>query len=108
MSSEFNVCFICSGVLPPTDVIAEQTGFTTVHVMWTAPPAPPTGGYRVQITVESTTTTTDVTTTAHTFSVINNQYGVYSIQVISLSLGGAADPVEVTVRGMQWEVHGAI
>ena len=71
--------------------------------MWTAPPAPPTGGYRVQITVESTTATTNLATTSHIFAVINNQYGVYSIQVISvyqLSLGEAAEPVNISVRGI--------
>ena len=39
--------------------------------------------------------------TSTTFSV-NNQYGVYSIQVIALSQplpSEATDPVEVTVRG---------
>ena len=79
---------------------------STVLVMWTAPSPPPTDGYQVQITRESTTTTTTVNVagTSHTFSV-NNQYGVYSIQVRSppsphfQSNEAAPKPVEITVGG---------
>ena len=96
--------FYCTGGAPPTDVTAEQTGVSTVLVMWTAPSPPPTDGYQIQITGESNTTTVNVAGTSHTFSV-NNQYGVYSIQVRSLSQHfqsneAAPDPVEITVRGM--------
>ena len=93
----------CEGGAPPTDVTAEQTGVSTVLVMWTAPSLPPTDGYQVQIR-GSTTTTVHVTGTSHTFSV-NNQYGVYSIQVRSppsphfQSNEAAPEPVEITVRG---------
>ena len=83
---------------------AEQTGVSTVLVMWTAPSPPPTDGYQVQITRGSTTTTVNVAGTSHTFSV-NNQYGVHSIEVRSLSRHfqsnmAAPEPVEITVRGM--------
>ena len=64
-------------------------------------PLAPTDGYRVLITRESTTTTVNVVGTSHTISV-NNQYGVYSIQVIALSRplpSEATEPVEVTVIG---------
>ena len=94
--------YFCTGGAPPTDVTAEQTGVSTVLVMWAAPSPPPTDGYQVQITRGSTTTTVSVAGTSHTFSV-NNQYGVYSIQVRSLSQhfqsNEAAMPVETTVRG---------
>ena len=90
-----------AGGAPPTDVTAEQTGLNTAFVMWTAPLAPPTDGYQVQITRGSTTTTVNVIGTSTTFS-INSQYGVYSIQVISLFRplpSEATEPVEVTVIG---------
>ena len=70
--------------------------------MWTAPLFPPTDGYQVQITRGSTTTTVNVVGTSTMFSV-NNQYGVYSIQVIALSQplpSEATEQVEVTVIGM--------
>ena len=94
----------CTGGAPPSDVATEQTGVSTVLVIWTAPSPPPTDGYQVQITRESTTTTANVAGTSHTFSV-NNQYGVYSIQVRSppsqhfQSNEAAPEPVEITVRG---------
>ena len=93
-----------TGGAPPTDVTAEQTGVSTVLVMWTASSPPPADGYQVQITRGSTTTTVNVTGTSHTFSV-NNQYEVYSIQVRSppsphfQSNEAAPEPVEITVRG---------
>ena len=86
---------------PPTDVTVQQTGLTSVFVMWTAPSPPPADGYQLQITRGSTTTTVNVAGTTHTFSV-NNQYGVYSIQVIALSRpipSEATDQVEITVIG---------
>ena len=94
----------CAGGAPPTDVTAERIGVSTVLVMWTAPSPPPTDGYQVQITRGSTTTTVNVAGTSHTFSV-NNQYGVYSIQVRSHSLHfqcneAAPEPVEITVGKM--------
>ena len=69
--------------------------------MWTAPSPPPTDGYQVQITRGSTTTTVNVAQTSTTIPV-NNQYGVYSIQMIALSRplpSEATEPVEVTVIG---------
>ena len=93
-----------TGGAPPSDVTAEQTGVSTVLVTWTAP-SPPPDGYQVQITRGTTTTTVNVAGTSHTFSV-NNQYGVYSIQVRSppsthfQSNEAAPEPVEITVRGI--------
>ena len=99
-----------AGGAPPTDVTAEQTGVSTVLVMWTAPSPPPTDGYQVQITRGSTTTTVTAAGASHTFSV-DNQYGVYSIQVRSLSPHFQSNeatpaPVEVTVRGKHDRVNG--
>ena len=88
------------GGAPPTDVTAEQTGVSTVLVMWTAPSPPPTDGYQVQITRGSTTTTVNVAETSYTERSL--QHGVYSIQVRSLSRhfpSEATEPVEITVRG---------
>ena len=93
---------LVAGGTPPTNVSAERTGLSQVLVMWTAPSSPPTDGYKVQITRGSTTTTVKVAGTSHTISV-NNTYGVYSIQVRSLSRplpSEATEPVEVTVRGI--------
>ena len=92
---------LVAGGAPPTDATAEQTGLSTVFIMWTAPSPAPTNGYQVQITRGSTTTTDNLIGTSHTISV-NNQYGVYSIQVIALSRhlpSEATEPVEVTVIG---------
>ena len=70
--------------------------------MWTAPSPPPTDEYQVQITRGSTITTVNVEGTSHTFAV-NNHYGVYSIQVRSLSrhfqTNGEAEPVYYMIRG---------
>ena len=85
---------------PPSDVTVEQTGVSTVLVIWTAPSPPPTNGYQVQITRGSTTTTDNVAGTSYTKSSL--QHGVYSIRVKSLSRhfpGEATEPVEITVRG---------
>ena len=79
---------------------AEQTGPNTVLVSWTPPPAPPAAGYQVQVTVGTTISTTDVTGTYHTISV--NQFGVYSIRVMSLSRqlpSAVSASVQITVRG---------
>ena len=86
---------------PPTDVTVQQTGLSTVLIMWTAPSPTPTDGYHVLITRGSTTTTANVIGTTYTISV-NNQYGVYSIQVIALSRplpSEATESVQITVRG---------
>ena len=87
----------------PTDVTAEQTGVSTVLVMWTAPSPPPTDGYQVQITKGSTTTTETVPATSNSYTESSLQHGVYSIRVKSLTQyfpGEATEPVEITVRGM--------
>ena len=72
----------CTGGAPPTNVTAEQTGVSTVLVMWTAPSPPPTDGYQVQTTRGSTTTTVNVAGTSYTQSSL--QHGVYSFQLNSL------------------------
>ena len=79
---------------------AEQDGPDTVSVSWTPPPVPAAAGYQVQVTVGTATTTTNVTGTFHTISV-NNQFGVYSIRMMSLShhLPSESTSVQVTVRG---------
>ena len=99
----FNAFF--EGGALPTDVTAEQTGVSTVLVMWTAPSPPPTDGYQVQITRGSTTIieADNVAEISYMFSV-GNQYGVYSIQVRSLSRHfqsneAAHEPVEIIARG---------
>ena len=87
----------------PTDVRAAQTSPDTVCVSWTPPSVSPVAGYQVQVAMGNTTTTTDVTGTSHTISV-NNQFGVYSILVRSLSQhlpSEATAPVQVTVRGKE-------
>ena len=86
----------------PTGITATQTGLSTVFVMWTAPSPPPADGYQVQITRGPTTTTVNVAVTSRTI-LVNNQYGVYSIQVITLSRHfsiDATEPVEVTMIGI--------
>ena len=78
---------------------AEQTGVSTVLVMWTAPSPPPTDGYQVQITRGSTTTTVNVAVTSYTGSPL--EHGVYSFHVKSLARhfpSEATEPVEITVR----------
>ena len=88
------------GGTPPTHVTAEQTSLTTVLVTWTAPATPPSQGYKVLVTRGAENTTTNVSGTSHNISV-NNQYGVYSIRVRSLSqhFPGEAEPVTLTVQG---------
>ena len=90
------------GNTPPTDVTVQQTGLNTVLVMWTAPSPPPADGYQVQITRGSTTSTVNVAGTSRTFAV-NNHYGMYSIQVRSLSqhfqTNREAEPIFYTIRG---------
>ena len=79
---------------------AEQTGVSTVLVMWTAPSPPPTDGYQVQITRGSTTTNETVPGTSYTKSSV--QHGVYSIRVKSLTQhfpSEATEPVDITVAG---------
>ena len=89
-----------TGAAPPTDVTVEQTGVSTVLVMWTAPSYVPIDWYQVEITRGSTTTTVNVAGTSYTQSSL--QHGVYSIRVISLTHhfpSEATEPVEITVRG---------
>ena len=89
-----------AGGAPPTDVTAEQTGVSTVLVMWTAPSPPPTDGYQVQITRVSTTTTVNVAETSYMKSSL--QHGVYSFRVKSLTQhfpSEATEPVEIRVKG---------
>ena len=97
----YRIIIITTGAAP-TDVTAEQDGLDTVQVTWTPPPAPPAAGYQVQVIVGTITTTKDTKGTSHTISV--NQFGVYSIRVMSLFSSQhfpseATAPVELTVRG---------
>ena len=90
---------------PPSGVMLVQDGLTSVTVTWTAPSATPPTGYRLSVThVESSSLslTTDTGATSSSFSLINNQYGDYSVQVLSLyqdMLPGVSEPAVVTVRG---------
>ena len=97
------LCIKFSGGAPPTDVTAEQTGVSTVSVMWTAPSPPPTDGYQVQITRGSTTTNETVLGTSYTKSSV--QLGaLYSFRVKSLTghfPSEATEPVQITVRSKQ-------
>ena len=97
-----------TGGAPPTDVTAEQTGVSTVLVMWTAPSPPPTDGYQVQITRGSTTTTV---TTAQTYFIKSSlEHGVYTFRVKSITHqfpSEATEPVEIRVRGKHAPVGGS-
>ena len=86
---------------PPTDVTAAQTGLSTATVMWTAPPAPPAGGYQVQVTGGGIDTTANVSGTSYKIMSVNSST-TYSIQVRALSqhLPGEAGLANVTIRGM--------
>ena len=92
--------YVIIGDAPPTDVTAEQTGVSTVLVMWTAPSPPPTDGYQVQIIRGSTTTTVNVAETSYSKSSV--EHGVYRFRVSSLTQhfpSEATEPVQVTVKG---------
>ena len=93
--------YVYAGGAPPTDVTAEQTGMSTVLVMWTAPSPPPTDGYQVQITRGSNTTNVNVAGTSYTQSSL--EHGVFNFRVKSLTQhfpSKATEPVEITVRGI--------
>ena len=84
-------------------MVAEQDGPDIVVVSWTPPPAPPATGYQVQVTVGGSTTTEHATGTSHRISV--NQFGLYSIRMMSLSQhfpSEATVQVEITVRGINF------
>ena len=98
MTSEIKNHFIDG--TPPTNLTAERTSLTTVLVNWTAPATPPSQGYQVLVTRGAENTTTNVSGTSHNISV-NNQYGVYSIRVRSLSQhlpSDVTEQVDVTVK----------
>ena len=100
--------YVIIGGAPPTDVTAEQTGVSTVLVMWTAPSPPPTDGYQVQITRGSTTTTVNVAGTSYSKSSV--QHGVYSFRVNSLTQhfpSEATEPVQITVKGKYAMLYGS-
>ena len=81
---------------------AEQTGTNTVLVTWTPPPAPPAAGYKVQLSGDRTTSANAIMSSSTIQLSVNNQFGVYSIRVISLSqhYSEASAPVQITVRGI--------
>ena len=96
----YNAYHSCAGGTPPTGVTAEQSGVNTVLVMWTAPSPPPTGGYQVQITRGSTTTTVNVAGTSYTASSL--EHSGYTFHVKSFTQhfpSETTEPVEITVRG---------
>ena len=78
---------------------AEQNGPDTVLVSWT--PVTAAAGYQVQVTVGTTTTTTEITGTSHIIPVINQPGTVYSIQVLAFfqHLPSEATLVQVIIRG---------
>ena len=81
------------------ELIAEQVGLNRVQVSWTAPPIPPSGGYR--ITAEPGGVSVDTLSSPHVISV--PEPGLYRISVMYISQhfpGGVAGPQEVSVRGM--------
>lgn len=87
----------------PTDVSAVQTAVLgTVVVTWAVPAISPTGGYQIRLTQGSAISNVMVgssTSSRHTLT--NQPLGVYSIQVIALTMHFPAmsDPLVVTVRG---------
>ena len=91
--------FYCIGA-QPTNLMAEVIGLGAVLVSWTAPPAPPSGGYLI---------TTDpggvrVNASLSPYTITNIPPGVYSIQVTSLSQhlpGGMTELQGFIVRG-EW------
>ncbi len=79
---------------PPTNVRAEQNGFDTVLVSWTAPTSPPSGGYRITATPGSIT----VNALVSPLNVTNLQPGTeYTIQVMPLSQHYSGAPVQTSV-----------
>lgn len=82
----------------PTDLAAEQAGLDTVLVSWSAPPAPPSQGYR--ITAEPGSVSITAIFSPHTIRL--GQPGVYSIRVTSQSQhypSEAVGPVQATLQG---------
>ena len=91
---------------PPSGVVLVQDGLTSVTVTWTAPSATPAPTeYQLSVThVESSSSalTEDTGATISIFSLINNQYGDYSVQVLSVyqdRLPGVSAAAVITVRG---------
>ena len=89
---------------PPSDVVLVQYSLTQVIAVWTSPSAQTPVGYRVTVTVAGflfLTQHTEVATV--TFSLYNNQYGDYGVQVVSLYSDKLpsvpAVSAEITVRG---------
>ena len=82
----YHGCYYAAGA-SPSDVMLVQDGLTSVTVTWTAPSATPAPtGYQLSVThVESSSLSMDDTAqTTSSFSLINNQYGDYSVQVLSV------------------------
>lgn len=75
-----------------------QNDLGSVLVSWTAPSAPPFGGY--QVTAEPGGVSETALTSPH--SLINLQPGVYTIQLITFSLHCRQEALQrniITVRG---------
>ena len=87
----------------PTNVTMEQVSIITVRVTWTAPAAPPVGGYQVRIALGSQMSgTVDEQGTSADILIITGQYGRYVARVMSLSQhlpGGTTESEEVAVIG---------
>ena len=81
-----------------TDLTAEQTGFTTVQVTWTAPLYPPAGGYQITVAEASISNANDQES-PYTFT--TSELGVHTVQVTPSSqhFPGQTVSVMVTVEG---------
>lgn len=82
--------------------MAIQSGIRTVTVSWTAPPSPPSRGYRITINSTDFSSGVDVT---ETITLLLLDPGTHSIRIRSLSEHFPSDvvgPVEVTVLGKGW------
>ena len=88
---------------PPTNVMLQQIGISMVRVTWTAPAAPPVGGYQIRIALGSQMSgTVDEQGTSADVPIIPGQYGMYVARVMSLSqhlTRGTAESEEVAVLG---------
>ena len=81
----------------------EQIGISMVRVTWTAPAAPPVGGYQARVALGGQMSgTVDRPGTSADVPIIPGQYGMYVARVMSLSQhlpGGTAESEEVAVLG---------
>ena len=93
-----NDCFLLFIGSAPTELAATQNGLNSVSVSWTAPSAPPSGGYH--ITANPGNVNVVAPSSPHTITI--QQLGVFNIQVRSTSQHLPGKMVEldgVAVRG---------